>query len=227
MVENMDIYRKSGMRGHLAKPFMAQELWRCLLQYLKPIKQENGKEKSTQQLKIAAEKLQQELMADFAKDNKNRFNEISQALKSGDISLAHRLAHTLKSNAALFEKTKLQKAASDIELILKNGKDALTEEHLDILKTELDTVLKEFEPLLKKSEKPVAAPSGIFDKAKAKELLEQLEPLLKSGNPNSLGFIEDLRPIPSSEKLIEQIEDFDFKPAVDTLAELRGKISTL
>jgi hypothetical protein len=109
-----------------------------------------------------------------------------------------------------------------VELILKNGKDLLAQEHLDVLKTELDAVLKEFAPLLKKPEKP--KPSEIFDKDKAKELLELLEPLLRSGNPSSLGFIEDLRPLPGSEKLIKQIEDFDFKPAVSTLAELMGKI---
>ena len=220
-VETMNLYRKSGMNSYLSKPFMAQELWRCLLQYLKPIGKE--KEENTQKQKKAAEKLQKELMADFAKDNQNSFDEFLQALKSGDIKLAHRISHTLKSNAALFGKFKLQKAAANVELILKTDKNSLTQEHLEILKTELNAVLKEFEPLLKESLKP-AESDKVIDKEKIRAMLDQLEPLLRSGNPNSLDFVEDLRSVPGSEKLMEQIEDFDFKPAVGTLAKLKEAI---
>jgi PAS domain S-box-containing protein len=213
MAEDIGLYRKSGMMSFLGKPFMAQELWSCLLQYLKPVKIERKGRNFD-------DNLQKELMADFAKSNKNRFNEISRALKLGDIQLAHRLVHTLKSNAALFGKTKLQKAAANVELILRHEEHSLTQEHLKILKTELSEVLKEFAPLLKKTAKPVARGEPL-DNEKIKDLLEQLEPLLKSGNPNSLGFIEDLRSVPGSKKLIEQIEDFDFKPAFATLEKIK------
>jgi len=216
MAEDIGLYRKSGMMSFLGKPFMAQELWSCLLQYLKPVKIERKGRNFD-------DNLQKELMADFAKSNKNRFNEISRALKLGDIQLAHRLVHTLKSNAALFGKTKLQKAAANVELILRHEEHSLTQEHLKILKTELSEVLKEFAPLLKKTAKPVARGEPL-DNEKIKDLLEQLEPLLKSGNPNSLGFIEDLRSVPGSKKLIEQIEDFDFKPAFATLEKIKKNL---
>jgi len=52
-------------------------------------------------------------------------------------------------------------------------------------------------------------------------LLSKLEKLLKESNADCLSLIDDLRNIPGSEKLIEQIEEFDFKPALQTLAELR------
>jgi len=37
MVEDMEIYKISGMPDCLGKPFTSQELWRCLLKYIKPL----------------------------------------------------------------------------------------------------------------------------------------------------------------------------------------------
>ncbi|MCL2276421.1 MAG: transporter substrate-binding domain-containing protein [Treponema sp.] len=37
MAEDLEIYKASGMPDCLSKPFTSQELWRCLLKYLKPL----------------------------------------------------------------------------------------------------------------------------------------------------------------------------------------------
>ena len=38
MSNDIDSYRKYGMVDYLSKPFTTQELWRCLLKYLKPLR---------------------------------------------------------------------------------------------------------------------------------------------------------------------------------------------
>jgi hypothetical protein len=119
----------------------------------------------------------------------------------------------------------LQKAAADVEYLLTDGKNALTPEggHLSLLETELNAVLEELSPLL--SEAAAAKPqTEPLDAEKARELIEKLEPLLKSGSPDCLELIDDLHALPESEELIEQIEDFEFKQAAVTLAELKKRL---
>ena len=89
------------------------------------------------------------------------------------------------------------------------------------LETELDATLKELAPLLDKI--AVSSPAEALDAEKVRELLERLEPLLKSGNPECLNCIDSLRGVEGSEKLIQEMEDFNFVPAIATLAELKKK----
>jgi hypothetical protein len=44
--------------------------------------------------------------------------------------------------------------------------------------------------------------------------------LLASGNPDCLKLVDNLRMIPKSEQLIQQIKNLDFQPATVSLAEL-------
>ncbi|MCL2809360.1 MAG: ATP-binding protein, partial [Treponema sp.] len=37
MAEDVEVYKASGMPDYLGKPFTSQELWRCLLKYIKPL----------------------------------------------------------------------------------------------------------------------------------------------------------------------------------------------
>jgi hypothetical protein len=94
---------------------------------------------------------------------------------------------------------------------------------MHILETELDAVLAELAPILNQTLANAKTQTLPLDKEKACELIEKLEPLLKSGSPDCLTFIETLRTIPDSEELIEQMEDFEFRQAAATLAELKKR----
>ena len=108
----------------------------------------------------------------FVKNNQDKFNEINKALETGDIKLAHRLAHTLISNAGQLGKTRLQSAAADMERRLRDGKNLVTEEQLKILETELKMVLDEFAPLLEESAaQPEADPGPALEPGKTKNTL--------------------------------------------------------
>jgi len=139
-----ELYIKSGMPDYLGKPFTSQMLWRCLLKYFTPVKHKQVSENTLNEEDAAMQKIFQ---TSFVNENQNRFVEIASAIKNNDLELAHRLAHSLKGNAGQIGKTRLQSAAADVELTLKNREKPVTEEQLKTLETELNIVLKELAPL--------------------------------------------------------------------------------
>jgi signal transduction histidine kinase/CheY-like chemotaxis protein/ABC-type amino acid transport substrate-binding protein len=227
MSNEMEFYRNAGMNDCVGKPFTTQELWHCLLKYITPANKAFAASNMHASIdKDADEKLHKRLLIDFVKDNKKKFDEIVEAINNDDIKLAHRLAHTLKSTAGLIGKISLQNAANDIEKMLKDGKDNTTKASMDILKFELNTVLKDLMPLLEKSVKLTKTTENLSEK-ETLVLIEKLEHLLKSGNPECLELSEKLNSIPGSENLIELMENFDFGPAAAALADLKKGLGIL
>jgi PAS domain S-box-containing protein len=214
MDNDVGVYKKHGMVDYLSKPFKSKDLWRCLLKYLKPVNTKNEKDSPTTE---DDEKLRNRLRSRFVKSNQDKFNEISTAIKEGDMQLAHRLVHSLKSNAGMIEKTELQNTAAEMEAILKNDEipDA---KHMETLESELKSVLDEIGPVTDELEEQ-AERREINDKEKA-ALFQKLEPMLRSRNPECLKLLNDIRTIPGTEALAGQIEKYDFKLAIQTLAEL-------
>jgi HPt (histidine-containing phosphotransfer) domain-containing protein len=165
------------------------------------------------------------------KDNRTKYEEVKIAVETGDITLAHRLAHSLKSNAGLIGRPKLQKIAADIEASLKSGENPVTEEQMNSLHFELQTALDEMASYNEKTDKAKteAERHGTetateYDAEKARLLIEKLEPLLRSGNPECLDLIDGLRRIPGSEELIQQMEDFYFSAAFELFMELKERM---
>jgi signal transduction histidine kinase/CheY-like chemotaxis protein len=153
MSSDRDVYEASGITDCVGKPFTSQELWRCLLKYLKPVKREiNASHVETELQSIIDMEFQKKLLALFVKTNLEKFREIINALEDGDINLAHRLVHTLKSNAAQIGKTTLQQAAAEVENGLKDGKNNVTAQQMALLEKELNEVLAELEILLASSD---------------------------------------------------------------------------
>jgi PAS domain S-box-containing protein len=234
MSSDLVIYRTSGMRDCIGKPFTSQELWRCLLKYLKPLKQVS-KERNTVLKSAPVEedkRFQRELKLIFVRTSRGKHEEIEKALEEGDIKQANRLAHSLKTNAGQIGEASLQKAAGEVERMLKGGKKLVTGEQLKKLETELAIVLEKLEPLLEEEaaqameRRSTAQEPPELEPEKLKKLFEKLEPLLEEGNIKSLDYIEDLRAVAGSGGLIQQIEDFAFDSAVAAFAELKKKVKS-
>jgi CheY-like chemotaxis protein len=226
MSSDREVYKMSGMHDCVGKPFTSQELWRCLLKFFKPVNsvdERNNAQAGAAQVEEDLE-FQKSLQITFAKGNQKKFEEIANAIKADDIKLAHRLAHTLKGNSGQIGKTGLQKAAAVVEYNLKDGKNLVTPAQMETLKTELDAVLTEFAPLLAEASRMEAVHVEPVDEKTAYELFEKLEPMLKMGSPECLKLIDSLRRIPGSEKLIQQIDDFNFASALSALDELKEKL---
>jgi len=135
MTSDRELYEENGMNDYVGKPFTSQELWRCLLRYLKPLDWQSD---DKVQLKQADDELHQMLINRFVDTNSDICSEIDIALNEGNIKLAHRLVHTLKSNAGQLGKKSLQKAAEDMENNLKDEKNLTAPNQMDVLKTEVD-----------------------------------------------------------------------------------------
>ena len=214
MAQDVDRYRKFGMSDHIGKPYTSQELWHCLLRHLRPVGYA-ARETACR----GEDEFQHQLKAEFARSNLTKFEEIEKAIASGDIKLAHRLAHTLKSSAGLIGKTSLQAVAADVEYALVNNTCLVTGAQMTLLEKELCSVLEELGPPLDKAVSPVRQDTLNVEQTLA--LFDVLEPMLKNRNPVVLNFLDAVRSVPGAETLAQRIEDYEFKGAIITLNELK------
>jgi CheY-like chemotaxis protein len=253
MSDDRELYRKNGLQDCVGKPFTSQELWRCLLKYFKPISFEGGESQADGGARFRENKILEKdgmLEADlefikslkltFLRNNKNKFDEITKAIRENEIYAAHRLAHTLKGNAGHIDMNDLQKAANDVEQMLKDGKNLVTKAQMNILENELTSALSRLELELtqeqdeeNKKSQGQTAETKVLDAQSAQEIFSELEGLLKMGSPDSLKFIDKLRQLHGNNdaveqlknKLINNIEDFIFESAIDVLNELKNTLN--
>jgi len=141
MTDDRDVYKRSGLNDCVGKPFTSQELWRCLLKYLRPISGGNVMDRIDSP--ETDMEFQNSLKKYFVKSNSNCYDDLCRALDQGDIKSAHRIVHSLKSNAGQLKKLRLQTIAADIEFQLMGETNTITAEQLLDFKTELSIVLAE------------------------------------------------------------------------------------
>ena len=110
------------------------------MKYFKPVAWQVGKKI---QLPKSDDEPQPTLEEKFIKGNQNALREINEAIDAGDIKLAYRIVHTLKSNAGFLEKTALQEAAEVVESKLKDGENLVSSSQMAALEQELNAVLAE------------------------------------------------------------------------------------
>ena len=214
MKQDIDHYMKIGMKDYIGKPYTSQELWRCLLRHLNPVSFAETSENSK-----SCDDLDTRLKAEFLKNNKTRFQEIKNAIVTGDIKLAHRLAHTLKSNAGLIGEASLQSAAAEMESALISEPCRATEEQLMLLETELRRVINKLDALFEKAGSPDV--HEVLDAEQSLALLNKLEPMLKNRTPEVLNHLDTVRSVIGAETLVAQIEEYEFKAALKTLLQLK------
>ena len=210
MAGELENYRNCGMKDCLSKPFTSQELWHILLNYLTPIE--------TIIIYDGDEDAEMEYMLKtlFVEKNTDVYERIRSAIDSGDTKTAHRIAHTLKSNAGQIGKSKLQKTAGIIEKILET-ETSVPDEHMADLKDEVSYVINTLTPLLKKVKK------ATLNEEQKELLFERLGLLLSQLDPECIELIGAIKSVPGTEELVSQIETFDFVRAYKTLSELTGK----
>ena len=239
-----EMFLSQGFNGFVSKPVQIRELKEILIEWLPKEKIKLNAQGSGGPESIFSPELRRKLIKNFIKDNKDRFNEIEEAISSGGIGLANRLAHTLKGNAGQLGKTSLQQAAAVLERQLADAKNPVTPEQMLALKTELNAALSQFTAELEaqpsaESDTPVNGSSAPeteewLDAKSAGELFEKLEPLLEMGNPECRGLVSKLRLIHDGgdglktgelkTHLMQQIDDFDFELALVTLGELKKQV---
>jgi len=224
MTNDRETYFESGMCDCLPKPFVAHELWTCLLKYLKPISMLPIKQDIEY---IEEDDQHMELIATFVKSNQTTFRDINDALESGDVKLAHRLAHTLKGVAGLVGMTTLVEAARIVEQSLAAGKTELLNEQMLDLRHELEAALDELTPMMNSHADKVRKymDNISFDRKNALKLLEELDSLLKADSFDSVNLVKDLGAIPGTEELAFLVENLKFKQARETLTIIKRQFA--
>ncbi|MCL2045091.1 MAG: ATP-binding protein [Oscillospiraceae bacterium] len=211
MSGEIDNYLAHGMSDYLSKPFTSQELWQILLKHMNPV---NLSVDSTDD----QDDLMNKLKITFFRDNQFKFNEIISAINAKDYTLAHRLAHTLKTNAGMIGKTKLRNTAATIEAALIN-EVAPTMPQWSMLEAELNHILSELKPQYEEA----VALLGHFDmNAQEKEIIfERLRIMLENINPQCVDMLDEIKSIEGTEELCSLMEDYDFDGALKVLMKLK------
>jgi CheY-like chemotaxis protein len=219
MANDKEAYVNAGMADCLSKPFIAKELWTCIYKFIKPVK---IIEKAAID-NVDDEEQKISLISTFIKSNQNTYHEIMQALDQGDMKMAHRLSHTLKGVAALIGMPLLAEAALVIEQSISSSKMEFLDEKMKALRYELNTAINELTPLVNEYKNRVKRDTtgSLLKKEDALELLNKLEGLLQINSFDSLNLLNDLAMIQGTELLAEQIENFSFKQALETLEQIR------
>ena len=161
-----------------------------------------------------------ELRYEFAKLHKGYYEEISQAYEMGDTELVRRLAHTLKSSAALIHESKLSELSKEIEQKLRNG----VMPEIDFLASFRDEFIKVMADIGEKTLIPVKA-EELLGEDEARRLLDMTEPMLKAKKVESIDMLEGLRKIFGSEDLCERLEYYEFDEALSELKKLRESLA--
>jgi len=138
-----EMFLSNGFNDFISKPVDMQELKKLLIQWLPLDKVSLVSQPSAAEQRDSEEEFQKALYKMFIEDNKARFEEIVNALSKNDIKLAHRLVHSLKSNAGQIGKTELQDIAAGIETQFRNGQTSIAPDVLNKLEKELKIVLND------------------------------------------------------------------------------------
>ena len=216
-----DMFLENGFCDFISKPIDVNKFNEIIKKYLPPEKiRTDFKPRGQQEQLNREEELLRKATITFVKENQNAYENITASLDSGDIKTTHRLAHTLKGSAGYLGKKDLQAAALSLELSLQSEPPGYTTRQLETLKKELDSALRDFEPLFleAESEKPAAVQ---VDDDKKTSLLLELEPLLIIGDIKAVSYVETLQGIAGMEELALLIDDYDFEGALKVLKSMK------
>jgi PAS domain S-box-containing protein len=256
-----ELFLSAGMNDFISKPIDPEELNRKLVRWLPPEKivaleapirgGHHVREAGLIALDRAGglrnaggdEELYGQLLESFKKDHGADRPKIEEALALEDLSLAHRLAHTLKSTAGLIGAGGIRKAAQELEKALGEADRPAADKLLPDLEAAFAAFRRELDlppPNAASTTAPARDAAGAASTAapardaagaalttapareRARPLLAALRPLLEAGNTGSLAMAGELEASfePGDEQgrlLVRQIRDFDFEKALETL----------
>ncbi|MCL2058810.1 MAG: ATP-binding protein [Oscillospiraceae bacterium] len=191
-----------------------------------------------------------QLLTDFSRYQRDTYKNIVDGLADGDIALVYRLAHTFKNTARMIGADALADAAQAIEAGLSDGEARCTDEQLYIMRQEFLKTHTEIERLIADDgefAQIIGATINSNNKLRvyneydiskltedliyrARGLLDSLAPLVKSHRAAAFEYIGEiegaLAPFGDMARgLARQIENYDFKNALETINTIDSLLS--
>jgi CheY-like chemotaxis protein len=245
-----ELFLENGMNDFLPKPVNTAELNRVLAQWLPkemytliqkktrkpvpPAKRLEPEKLIDRSVGIAnaagSEPFYEQLLADFKLNHEADPEKIRKALDTEDFTSAKRLAHTLKSTAALIGAKTLADTAQTMEQALIDNLSDPGQEMWDTLERECSAVFAGIESKKSETIEEKAETGIIIDKTRILAFINRLEDLLKINSTKSLDLLDELREIlaPTGveyRSLTARIENFDFSEAGNLLNGIKEKLS--
>ena len=232
LIGKADEFLKSGFDGFLSKPIRPAHLNAILNKFVRDkqppevlaktrldmeAKGDTAQNTASFKKYLADSDVTVKLRAEFLRTKKNAIEEIEKALNERDLKTAHRLAHNLKGLAGLIGEFELMKLAQTVENSFKNGN--VLRGSINDMEAEMKSVLNKLEDSLSVTQD--AKKSKELDESQIAKLLDDIHGLLNEQKIIPSDIMSSLEAVPSSEKLINQIEDFDYDSALQTLDEMR------
>jgi len=155
---------------------------------------------------------------EFLRTQKNVMEEVESFIAEGDFGTARRLVHTLKGMAGLLQESELLNLSGEAEAILENKNIPV-----------LDALAAKTAEILEKLEQQYGGAGDALDwsgldTAEIKTLFDTIATLLEQDDSEVMEKIEELSKIPGTQEILEQIENYDYDIALETLVALREKM---
>ncbi len=171
----------------------------------------------------------------FVKNESNAANVIGEALITGDTSLAHRQAHTIKASAGTIGAVALEKLAQALETAISDGAPS------ENIMSDLERFAAEMERLVTelKSQLPAAPETGdssqpgSIDLAVVTPILSRLQDYIVTRNGKAEHYLGDYEreltglPYNDIRRLKKYLMNFNFAAAHEALLALSSKIGVI
>jgi len=230
----------AGMNDHVAKPIEPEDLWRALLQWIKPrppistalpaavlaeIRLPTGIAELdiTNGLRrvLGKKSLYLSMLRKFVAGQKSAAADIAEALADGLDDVAERLAHTLKGNAGNIGATGLHTLAEKLEAAIQERRpDAEIAAQLDALAQALTPLIAALELQLPAEPERLAA---VVDREQLAQICAKLESLMIYADAAAIDVLDAHADLLNTAfpthypKLDERIRAFDFEAGLATL----------
>jgi len=261
MAGDRDKSIEAGMNDHIAKPIDTRELFRTLAKWIKPgdgkmqvapakdIPEDKGVREGDPLVRLQGisvsdglkhvggnEILYRKLLIQFLDTNRESVDEIRDALKTKDQTLAVRLAHTVKGVAATLGAAALAQVAGEMEKALKSKETEKLSNLLEQFESHLNQVMQSIEKFQAAPEETPASNARSdqtpVDNAVVRPIIEELFELLETDLGQASRRLEDLAIHLADSKLGEQFKMlenqmniFDIPEALDTLKAIADELN--